>query len=139
LAALGSRPSLQDLPPIELRAGEDAVLLHPIAGRTAQLIGPGPINKATVSKPTFVTFEACYMHLPSERCEGSPPDLEVDVSQWPNSEWSYYEMEGIYYGFGAGYFDHAKRTQKFGHAIMVDANPKEPGKEGFTGSTGAYS
>jgi hypothetical protein len=60
-----SRPSLHDLPRIEPTVDEDAVLLHPIAGRTAQLIAPLR-NNATDSKPAFVTFEACYMHLPNE-------------------------------------------------------------------------
>ena len=127
-----SRPSLQDLPPIEPMAGENAVLLHPIAGRTPQLSVSGPLsNKATASKPAFVTFEACYMHLPNERCEANPPDVRVHISQWPNSAWSSYEMEGIQWGFGAGYFNPGKRTQKFGNAIMVDESPKEPGKGKF--------
>jgi hypothetical protein len=130
-----SRPSLQDLRRIEPMAGEDAVLLHPIAGRTAQLIGPLS-NKATVSKPAFVTFDACYMHLPNERCEANPPEVDVRISQWPNSAWSSYEMEGIHYGFGAGYFSHANPTQKFGNAIMVGANPKEPGKGKFYWTSG---
>jgi hypothetical protein len=132
-----SHPSLQDLPPIEPMAGENAVLLHPIAGRTAQLSVSGPLtNKATTSKPAFVTFDACYMHLPSERCGANPPDVDVRISQWPNSAWSSYEMEGIQWGFGAGYFNPGKRTQKFGNAIMVQANPKEPGKGKFYWTSG---
>lgn len=132
-----SHPSLQDLPPVEPMAGENAVLLHPIAGRTAQLSVSGPLsNKATTSKPAFVTFQACYMHLPNERCDANPPDVHVQISQWPNSAWSLYEMKGIHYGFGAGYFNHARTTQKFGNAIMVDANPKEPGKGKFYWTSG---
>jgi hypothetical protein len=139
-----SRPSLQDLPRIEPMVGEDAVLLHPIAGRTAQLSISGPLsNKATDSKPAFLTFEACYMHLPNERCEANPPDVSVQISQWPNSAWSSYEMKGIQWGFGApnfyvgaGHFNHAKATQKFGKTIMVDANPKEPGKGKFYWTSG---
>lgn len=130
-----SRPSLQDLPQIEPMASENAVLLHPIAGRTAQLIGPLS-NKATTSKPAFVTFDACYMHLPNERCGANPPEVDVRISQWPNSKWSSFEMEGIHYGMGAGYFDHAKRTPKFGNAIMVDSNPKELGKGKFYWTSG---
>jgi hypothetical protein len=130
-----SHPSLQDLPPIEPMAGENAVLLHPIAGRTAQLIGPLS-DKASASKPAFVTFTACYMHLPNERCTGNPPDVDVRISQWPNSAWSSYEMEGVHYGFGAGYFSHVTRTQKFGNAIMVGVNPKEPGKGKFYWTSG---
>ena len=116
-------------------ASENAVLLHPIAGRTAQLIGPLS-NKATTSKPAFVTFDACYMHLPNERCGANPPEVDVRISQWPNSKWSSFEMEGIHYGMGAGYFDHAKRTPKFGNAIMVDSNPKELGKGKFYWTSG---
>lgn len=130
-----SRPSLQDLPQIEPMIGENAVLLHSIAGRTAQLIGPLS-NKATASKPAFVTFDAGYMHLPDESCEANPPEVDVRISQWPNSAWSSYEMEGIHYGFGAGYFNHAKTTQKFGNAIKVDANQKEPGKGKFYWTSG---
>jgi hypothetical protein len=139
-----SRPSLRDLPQIEPMVGEDAVLLHPIAGRTAQLSISGPLSiKATDSKPAFVTFMACYMHLPDERCGANPPDVSVQISQWPNSAWSSYEMKGIQWGFGApnfyvaaGYFNPGKRTQKFGDAIMVDANPKEPGKGKFYWTSG---
>jgi hypothetical protein len=125
-----SRPSLHDLPRIEPTVDEDAVLLHPIAGRTAQLIAPLR-NNATDSKPAFVTFEACYMHLPNERCHANPPEVDVTISPWPNRAWSSYEMEGIHYGIGVGYFNHAKRTQQFGNTIRVDPNPKEPGKGKF--------
>jgi hypothetical protein len=130
-----SRPSLQDLPRIEPIAGEDAVLLHPIAGRTVQLIGPLS-NQATDSKPAFVTFEGCYMHLPNERCHANPAEVDVTISQWPNSSWSSYEMEALHYGMGVGYFDHAKTIRMFSNAIMVDANPKEPGKGKFYWTSG---
>lgn len=40
-------------------------------------------------------------------------------------------MEGIHCGMGAGYFSHAKKTQKFGKPILVEANPKESGKGKF--------
>jgi hypothetical protein len=132
---LMSRPSLRDLPQIEPMAGEGAVLLHSIAGRTAQLIDPLS-NEATASKPAFVTIEACYMHLPNETCPGNPPEVDVRISQWPNSAWSTYEMKSIHYGLGVGYFDHAKTTQRFGNTIMVDANPKEPGKGKFFWTSG---
>jgi len=130
-----SRPSLQDLPRIEPMAGENAVLLHPIAGRTVQLIGP-LADKATIRRPESVGFTACYMHLPTDRCAGNPPDVEIRVTQWPNSAWSSYEMEGIHYGFGAGYFSRVKTTQKFGNAIMMGANQKEPGKGKFYWTSG---
>jgi hypothetical protein len=45
-------------------------------------------------------------------------------------------MEGIHYGIGVGYFNHAKRTQKFGNTIRVDPNPKEPGKGKFYWTSG---
>ena len=130
-----SRPSLHDLPRIEPTVDEDAILLHPVAGRTAQLIAPLN-NNATDSKPACVTFEVCYMHLPNERCHANPPEVDVTISQWPNSAWSSYEMEGIHYGIGVGYFNHAKRTQKLGNTIMVDPNPKGPGKGKFYWTSG---
>ena len=76
------------------------------------------------------------MHLPNETCPGNPPEVDVRISQWPNSAWSTYEMKSIHYGLGVGYFDHAKTTQRFGNTIMVDANPKEPGKGKFFWTSG---
>jgi hypothetical protein len=122
-----SHPSFQGLPPIEPITAEDGAVLHPIAGRTAQVIGP-LINKATARKPEFVGLTVCYMHLPNERCGGNPPDVDVRITRYPNSAWSSYEMEGIHYGFGAGYFTHPKKIQKFGTTILADEKAKEPGK-----------
>jgi hypothetical protein len=45
-------------------------------------------------------------------------------------------MEALHYGMGVGYFDHAKTIRMFSNAIMVDANPKEPGKGKFYWTSG---
>lgn len=125
-----ARPSLENLESVVPMADEQAVVLHPIAGRTAQLLGPIS-NQATTNKAASVIFTACYMHLPNNRCEANPPDVKIEVSEWPDTRWSTYELEGIHYGHGVGYFTYPTRIQKFGNAVMAEANPKDPGKGRF--------
>ncbi len=129
-----AHPTLQNLAPVAPMSNEQAVLLHPIADRTAQLLSR--LNNAAIgNQPASVTFTACYMRL-DYRCEANPADVKVQVSQWPGSRWSTYELEGMHYGNGAGYFTHPKRVQKFGNTIMADENPKDPGKGRFYWTSG---
>jgi len=134
-----ARPSLENLPPVVPMPDEQAVILHPIAGRTAQLrsrFNNAAIGNAAIGyQAASVIFAACYTLLPRERCEGNP-EVEVQVSQWPNSLWSAYELQGIQYRLGAGCSTLPKRIQKFGNAVMADANPKDPGKGKFYWTSG---
>ena len=132
-----AHPTLENLEPVLPMVNEQAVVLHPVAGRTAQLSLSGRLNNAAMgNQPAFVTFTACYVRL-DYKCEANPADVKVRVSQWPDSRWSAYELEGIHYGNGAGYFTHPKRIQKFGNTIMADENPKDPGKGRFYWTSGA--
>lgn len=120
-----ARPSLENLESIVPMANEQAVILYPIAGRTADLWGQRTIP-ATTNQPPSVTFTACYMHRPEYRCLANPPDVKVQVSQWSNSQWSTYELQGIQYRY-TGYSTHPKKIQKFGNTMMAELSPKDPG------------
>jgi len=128
------RPSLENLAPVVPMTNEQAVILHPIRGRTAQLMGPIN-NKSTSDKAASVLFTACYMQ-PDYRCEANPADVKVQVSQWPDSGWSTYEMQGIQHRY-VGYSTHPKRIQKFGNAVLAEVNPKDPAIGKFYWTSGA--
>jgi hypothetical protein len=109
---------------------QDAFILEPIAGttprpigRTLQNVGPG--------QPGFADFRMCYMRLPTESCGGNPPAIDLEIVQYPNSDWADYITRGKAFGPGAGYYQTPHQLVKSGQRVLALENPRAAGHGEF--------
>jgi hypothetical protein len=123
---IGSRPSPDQLPPLEALEPQDVLIVEPIAGTTPRPLGRS-LSKSRANKPEFADFRMCYVNLPTQNCGGSPPAVDVEVIQYPTPAWAGYVMRGKAYGSGPGYFQKPHDLVRVGHHIFALENPQEHG------------
>ena len=129
-------PSLNDLPPFQAMDAEDVFIVQPIAGTTPNPIGRS-ISKARAGQPELADFRMCYMSLPTQRCAGNPPAIDLEVVQYPTPGWADYAMRGKAYGSGPGYFQRPEILVRIGHRILTLENPHERGHGEFYWTSGS--
>jgi hypothetical protein len=131
-----TRPSLTDLPPFQAMDPADVFIIQPIAGTTPSPIGRS-LSKARAEQPEFADFRMCYMSLPTQRCGGNPPAIDLEIVQYPTAAWADYAMRGKAFGSGPGYYQRPRDLVRIGHHILALENPHEKGHGEFYWADGS--
>ncbi len=131
-----ARPSVDQIPPLQPMDQQEVFIVSPIAGTTPIPIGRS-LSKARAERPEFADFRICYMSLPTQRCGGSPPAIDVEVVQYAIPAWADYALRGKAYGPGPGYYQRPKDLVRIGRHILALENPHERGHGEFYWTAGS--